>query len=291
MEQLKFRNLRADEIEVRVGATTKEKEKDAQGNYVKDSKGNYVEKVTHFTFLLYKNARCDMAILDETLGVMNWQAKYYQVKNTMICSVGINVNYNDPTKEPHFIWKDNGGDDDFTTEQVKAECSDAFKRACFLIGVGRGLYSASKLYMRIERTEENTEKSYYGVSDISYDENGNITKVVIYNKKTNKNVLTATLKANAPKKAENKPKNEDFADSQPITPAQEEQITNFQDFSSAKGSITAHDKAILQAYLETVDTNAQNKFFNYIDKNYNTMSVDSLSEIQGMQLVQMLKSR
>ena len=275
MQQIKFRDLRADEIDVRVGTTTK------------DEKG----KVTHFSFLLYKNARVDMAILDEYFGVMNWQAKYYQVKDTMICSVGINVNYNDPTQAPLFIWKDNGGDDDFTTEQVKAECSDAFKRACFLIGIGRGLYSASKLYMRIERTEENTEKSSYGVSDIEYDDKGNITKVVIYNKKTKKDVLTATLKGFAPKKAEKPQKTDDFSDSQPITPKDEGLINKFQDFSNVKGSIAAHDKAILQAYLETADSVAQNKFFTYIDKNYNTMSIDSLSEIQGMQLVEMLNAQ
>ena len=232
-----------------------------------------------------------MAILDETLGVMNWQARYYQVKNTMICSVGINVNYNDPTKPPLFIWKDNGGDDDFTTEQVKAECSDAFKRACFLVGVGRGLYSASKLYMRIERTEENHEKANYGVSDIEYDQNGNITKVTIYNKKTKKDVLTATLKANVSKNVQKPQKNEDFSDSQPITPAQEEQITKFQDYSSAKGSITAHDKTVIQAYLETTDKIGQDKFFTYIDTHYNTMSIESLSEIQGMQLVEMLNAK
>lgn len=275
MEQIKFRDLRADEIDVRVGTTTK------------DKNGN----VTHFTFLLYKNARVDMAILDEYFGVMNWQAKYYQVKETMICSVGINVNYNDPSKPPFFIWKDNGGDDDFTTEQVKAECSDAFKRACFLIGVGRGLYSASKLYMRIERTEENTEKSSYGVSDIEYDEKGNITKVVIYNKKTKKDVLTATLKGFVPKKAEKQQKTDYFSDSQPITPKQEEQITKFQDYSSAKGSITTYDKAVIQAYLETTDKVGQDKFFTYIDTHYNTMSIDSLSEIQGMQLVEMLNAK
>ena len=43
---MEFRNLKADEIEIRV----------AKAN----EKG--------VTFLLYKNARCDMNILDETVG-------------------------------------------------------------------------------------------------------------------------------------------------------------------------------------------------------------------------------
>ena len=272
MKELKFRNLNADEIEVRVGTTTR------------DKNGN----VTHFSFLLYKNARVDMAILDETLGVMNWQAKYYQVKNTMICSVGININYDDEMKEPVWIWKDNGGDDDFTTEQVKAECSDSFKRACFLIGIGRGLYSASKLYMRIERTEENTEKSYYGCKEIAYDEKGNITKVVIYNKKTNKEVLTATLKGKVTQKVENAPKNDE---PKGFTKEDEELINKFQGFNTNKGSIDAHDKTILQAYLETATEIEYVKFFNYINNNYHVTSLDSLSELQGKDLVGMLKNK
>ena len=272
METIKFRNLNAEEIDVRVGTPTK----------------NETGNVTHFSFLLYKNARVDMAILDETFGVMNWQTKYYQVKSTMICSVGINVNYNDPTKEPLFIWKDNGGDDDFQTEQTKAECSDAFKRACFLIGIGRGLYSASKLYMRIEKTEDNTEKSSYGVSAIEYDDKGNITKVTIYNKKTKKDVLTATLNKKVSQNADLTPKT---TEQKGFTKEDEKLVNQFQGFSDKKGSIDLHDKCVLEAYLNTADELSKNKFFNYIDAHYNTMSIDSLSEIQGMQLVEMLNAK
>lgn len=255
--ELKFRDLRADEIDVRVGATTK------------DKNGN----VTHFTFLLYKNARVDMALLDETLGTMNWQAKYYQVKSTMICSVGININYNDPTKEPYFIWKDNGGDDDFTTEQVKAECSDAFKRACFLIGIGRGLYSASKLYMRIERTEDNTEKSYYGCKTIEYDNNGNITKVVIYNKKTKKDVLVATLDKKVSQNGENAPK-------QGNTSASEQ-----------KGSIDKNDLKTIQAFLATFDENKKNQFYIWLANVFKTVNLENLTLSQGKQVLQTLNGK
>ena len=269
-KKLTFRNLNADEIEVRVGTTTK------------DKNGN----VTHFSFLLYKNARVDMAILDETFGFANWQARYYQVKNTMICSVGVNVNYNDPSLPPVWVWKDNGGDDDFTTEQVKAECSDSFKRACFLLGVGRGLYSASKLYMRIERTEENTEKGYYGCKEIEYDSNGNITKVVIYNKKTNKEVLTATLKGN---KSAPKPKVED--EPKGFTKEDEQLINKFQGFDITEGSISEADKLYLTAYFNTADDSAKEKFQNYIAKNYHTTLISKLSELQGNELVNMFKNK
>ena len=78
-EQLKFRNLTKDEIEVRVGGGK--------------------------SLLLYKTARVDAKVVDETVGVCNWQKRFYQVKNTMMCAVAINVNYNNPTKEP--VWVEN----------------------------------------------------------------------------------------------------------------------------------------------------------------------------------------
>ena len=55
---IKFRNIEADEIDLRVGSTNKDN--------------------TGFTLLLYKDARVDANILDETVGAENWQCKYYQ---------------------------------------------------------------------------------------------------------------------------------------------------------------------------------------------------------------------
>ena len=60
------------------------------------------------SLLLYKDARCDMNILDETVGAFNWCKKFYQVKNTMFCSVGIK---DKDTGE--WVFKDDCGDDDF----------------------------------------------------------------------------------------------------------------------------------------------------------------------------------
>ena len=50
---MEFRKLKAEEIDVKVGSVTK----------------------TGYTLLLYKNARVDMAILDETVGAENWQRR------------------------------------------------------------------------------------------------------------------------------------------------------------------------------------------------------------------------
>ncbi len=48
---MKFRRLKADEIEVRIGSV----------------------KENGLSLLLYKDARVDQNILDETVGSMNWQ--------------------------------------------------------------------------------------------------------------------------------------------------------------------------------------------------------------------------
>ena len=264
-KQLSFRNLTKDEIEVRVGG------------------GN--------SLLLYKTARVDAKVLDETVGAFNWQKRFYQVKNTMICAIAINMNYNDPTKEPIWVEKADAGDDDYTMEKIKAEASDSFKRAGFAWGIGRNLYTAPK----IKLDEKFKGKQYFDVESIGYNEKGEINeltistdfgKTIVFSYKNGRKVAQTSQKPTYTGETDNM-----YEDSQPITPKQEEQITKFQDYSSAKGSITAHDKTVIQAYLETTDKNGQDKFFTYIDTHYNTMSIESLSEIQGVQLVNMLNAR
>lgn len=266
-EKLKFRNLTKDEIEVRVGAK------------VKDKDGN----VTGATLLLYKTARVDANILDEMFGPFNWQKKFYQVKDTMICSVGINVNYNDPTKPPLFIWKDDAGDNDFQAEQVKGEASDSFKRAAFAWGIGRtNLYYGPKI--KVDSKYANCQ--FFDVEEIKYDEKGVITELVIstnfgkdivYSFKNGRKV--AQTSQNEPKKEE--PKG--------FSKADEQIITSLQDFNTTKGSIAQTDLIYLRAYLNTATDDQRQKFFNYIDKYYQAMSVEDLSELQGKDLVSTFK--
>jgi hypothetical protein len=72
--------------------------------------------------LLYKNARVDMAILDETVGPAGWQREHYECKGNLFCRVGINV-------DGSWIWKSDCGTEP-NTEAEKGEASDSFKRAC-----------------------------------------------------------------------------------------------------------------------------------------------------------------
>lgn len=117
MEYSSARKLKADEVELRVGSRTKNKDK--------------------VQLLVYKDARTDMALLDEMFG-NNWQVEYKEIKGVMYCGIGVLVG-------DHWVWRWNAGveskgtgDDDPNNQ--KGEASDAFKRAGFLWGIGRELY-------------------------------------------------------------------------------------------------------------------------------------------------------
>ena len=240
-QELQFRPLLASEIDVRVG------------NVAKTGGG--------FFLLLYKNARVDQCILDETFGAWNWQCKYYQVKNTMVCSVGV---YNEDRHE--WIWKDNGGDDDFQAEQVKAELSDSFKRACFNWGIGRELYYSPKIWVNADA--DNTTNARYSVKVIEYDSKKHITKLVIINDKTKQVVFSYGIKENASQTGEKAPKNPIPSENEP------------------KGSIDKADLDQIREFIAAMhDSTAQNKVYVWLDKNFGTMNPEVLTKSQGKLVV------
>lgn len=112
-----FRDLRADEIECRVA----------------QAKQNGV------SLLLYKDARCDQNILDETVGAMNWQR--YHGRENANCIVQIW-----DEKKQQWIGKEDTGTES-NTEKEKGLASDSFKRACFNWGIGRELYTAPFIWV------------------------------------------------------------------------------------------------------------------------------------------------
>lgn len=244
---LDFRTLNANEIECRVG--------------------NVAKSGTGFFLLLYKNARVDQCVLDETVGSFNWQSKYYQVKNTMVCSVGI---YNSERNE--WIWKDNGGDDDYQAEQVKAELSDAFKRACFNWGIGRELYYSPKIW--IKSGEDNDAKDHYSVKVIEYNEKKRITNLVIVNDKTNKVVFRYGKDQN----------NAQIGDLTPKTPKESP--------NEPKGSIDKNDLKLIQAYVSAFTREESRKsFYDWIDQIFGTMALDTLTLSQGKYILKKLNER
>ena len=241
---LDFRPLKANEIECRVG--------------------NVAQSGSGFFLLLYKNARVDQCILDETFGIYNWQCKYYQVKNTMVCSIGI---YNEERKE--WIWKDNGGDDDYQAEQVKAELSDAFKRAAFCLGIGRELYYSPKIWIS---SSDGDKRDHYSVQVIEYDKNKRITNLVIINDKTKKVVFTHGKTAKVLENGENATKND--------TPSVEEKV----------GSVDKNDLKTIQAYITAFQSEtSRTNFYAWLDKNFGTMNPENLTYTQGKQVLKRLQ--
>ena len=143
---LEFRTLEAGEIDVRI-ASVKEK---------------------GVTLLLYKDARCDMNILDETVGCENWQRRHELINGSLFCNVGIN--FRDDKGGDRWVWKQDVGTESYT-EKEKGLASDSFKRACFNWGIGRELYTAPFIWVPAEKCNISGNKCYdkFIVEKIAYD--------------------------------------------------------------------------------------------------------------------------
>lgn len=168
MKELKFRTLTADEIECRIGTIKKDKDGEAKG----------------LSLLLYKDARCDMNILDETVGTMNW--KRCHSRDNANCTVEIW----DEEKNQWISKEDTGSESN--TEAEKGLASDSFKRACVNWGIGRELYTAPFIWINSDGFDSVAGKCYdkFYVSNIHYDEKRNIDGLVIVNEKRGKIVFS-----------------------------------------------------------------------------------------------------
>lgn len=127
MENLKLNTpLSIDEIDFRVQSV---------------NKGGYA------TILAYKDARVDMKRLDDVYGAEYWQKKYDLIDSHLFCSIGI---WNKDISQ--WIWKQDVGTESMA-EKEKGEASDAFKRACFNLGIGRELYDYPMIQVKLNQNE------------------------------------------------------------------------------------------------------------------------------------------
>ena len=168
-----FRTLKADEIDVRISQIDK----------------NWC------SLLLYKDARVDQNILDETVGEMNWQKHYSRDNANCIVSI-----WDD--KKEQWIEKEDTGTESFS-EKEKGLASDSFKRACFNWGIGRELYTSPTLFIfprqdikyknkgkEVDEFFEHKEGKYttktkFYVDYIDYDEQRKIKDLIIRDQKNN----------------------------------------------------------------------------------------------------------
>ena len=182
-----FRTLRADEIDCRI----------AQIKKTNDGAG--------LSLLLYKDARCDQNILDETVGPMNWERKHSRENANCTVSIWDKDNQRWVSKE------DTGTESN--TEKEKGLASDSFKRACFNWGIGRELYTAPFIWINgkdCNIKDSNGRLQCYDrftVHDIDY-KDGVICYLRIKNQKTGKICYTFGQVNTVPKEKPEQPDNE-----------------------------------------------------------------------------------
>ena len=150
---MNFRDLTKDDIECRVQSV----------------------KANGLVLLLYKNARCDMNILDETVGAENWQR--HHTRDNANCIVAI---WDD--KKSQWIEKEDTGTESMT-EAEKGLASDSFKRACFNWGIGRELYTSPFIWINADKCNITTDKKCYDKFSVEkiIIENKRITALAIWN--------------------------------------------------------------------------------------------------------------
>ena len=206
---MEFRLLRENEIDCRISQIA----------------SNYC------TLLLYKDARVDQNILDETVGCMNWQKRY--VRDNANCIVGI---WDEEKKQ--WVEKEDTGTESFS-EAEKGLASDSFKRACFNWGIGRELYTAPSIFIfprkdmgaKVKEDEESKEffekngkyttKTKFYVDLIGYDEKRCINNLVIRDNKGNSRFELLT-------KDKEKEINKEFKELQSLIQQNEEKDDKFE---------------------------------------------------------------
>ena len=240
--ELKFRTLESREIECRIGQT--------------NDKG--------FSLLLYKDARVDMALLDEIVGKGYWQREHKILGDDIYCRVGI---WNKELNQ--FVWYEDAGSTG-TIEKEKSRASDSFKRACVNVGIGRELYTAPFIWITTTQDNQAGKGFSYSVKSIDYNQNKEISQLTIVNDKTGEIVYSYPKGIKVSQNVAKAPKN---------------------DIPSDKGTIAPDDLAIIDAYLTTISGNELKRasFFNWLEKMYGCSVPANLSKEDGKEVAQTLR--
>lgn len=153
------RLLRAEEIECRVSMV--------------NEKG--------LSLLLFKDARVDQKILDETFTPFGWKRTHQDIDGSLYCTVEI---WDDAKRQ--WVAKQDVGTASYS-EKEKGQASDSFKRACFNWGIGRELYTAPFIWVPVGIADIRQKGDRYVTSDkfyvqsIAYNGQREIVSLVIAN--------------------------------------------------------------------------------------------------------------
>lgn len=161
MAKNEIRLLKAGEIECRV-ATINEK---------------------GLSILLYKDARVDQRILDESFGLFGWKRSHQSIDGSLYCTVEVYDN-----EKEMWVSKQDVGTMGYT-EKEKSQASDSFKRACFNWGIGRELYSAPFIWIPATKVsiQSKGDRFYcnerFFVASIKYNPDKEISALTIVNQR------------------------------------------------------------------------------------------------------------
>ena len=153
------RLLRADEIECRVS--------------IINERG--------LALLLFKDARVEQKILDETFTPFGWRRTHQSIEGNLYCTVEVW-----DKEKSQWIAKQDVGTTSYS-EKEKGQASDSFKRACFNWGIGRELYTAPFIWITAEAVKIQKKDNKFVTSEkfsveaISYNEKREIIELVIVN--------------------------------------------------------------------------------------------------------------
>ena len=156
--KIKFRSLTVDEIECRIGRVTK----------------------GGVSILLYKNARADQQILDESVGPLNWQKHYCRDNHNCIISI-----YD--KEKGQWIEKEDVGTESYS-EKEKGLASDSFKRASVCWGIGRELYTAPNIFIGKDKL-----KNFIPDKDSFKCTDGFYVKEITYDPADSKKILSVVI--------------------------------------------------------------------------------------------------
>lgn len=152
IENIKWDLLQPEDIEVRIG------------NKIKDT--------DNVNLLLYQDSRCTARNLDKQFGAFGWQIDYKVVGEQIYGTLSIW----DDTKQM-WVSKSDTGDKSNISED-KGQSSDILKRCAVRWGFGVELYSSPKIIV----PNDGFNCSGYKVSEIGYNDNREITHLVIVNR-------------------------------------------------------------------------------------------------------------
>lgn len=264
--QIDFRDLTAEDVECRVAMC----------------------RQNGVSLLIYKDARTDQNILDETVGCMNWRKTYEQIGTKTFCTISIW----DPEKKEWVSKTDLGSESN--TEKEKGEASDGQKRACVVWGIGRELYTAPFIWVKSDKCEivnNNGKfqcKTVFEVTHMKV-ENKKIVELSIANSRTGEVVYqmgkqTQTAPAAKPVTAPKEVKQ--AAPSNVVNTVQDaekvaEELTsepkkkpNLKDFLAAKFKTKSGKEISLQDSINLCkDENAKKNFLKFLKEQVNNNNV------------------